>query len=152
MQALHLKAELQTCDGVGRLLAAWSNHEVSDNDLSCLIPDLWVYHCDWPECMIGADRWVPMFRAAGFLRVPTNLTVPSGPLDLYRGASPDRSRGMAWSLSAAEAEQFRKRHGPGVTAVFHTTAQLTDMLAKFQRPGLAEEVVLDPERLSIERL
>ena len=51
-------------DGPRALYDAWAGGQISDCDLRPLIPDTWLY-VDWPERVIGADKWVRLFRAAG---------------------------------------------------------------------------------------
>jgi hypothetical protein len=48
-------------DGPRILYDGWVAGEVSDRDLRGLIPDTWLY-VDWPERIIGASKWVRMFR------------------------------------------------------------------------------------------
>ena len=57
------------------LYDAWADGQISDCDLRPLIPDTWLY-VDWPERVIGADKWVQLFRAAGFLSIPYGLFRP----------------------------------------------------------------------------
>jgi hypothetical protein len=58
------------------LYDAWAGGRISDRDLRLLIPDTWLY-VDWPEGVIGAGKWVQLFRAAGFLTYPLRV-VPAG--------------------------------------------------------------------------
>jgi hypothetical protein len=73
---MRLRAEIvqDRLDGPRILYDAWAAGPVSDLDLRGLIPDTWLY-VDWPERIIGAVKWVRMFRSAEFLTVPYGLPV-----------------------------------------------------------------------------
>jgi hypothetical protein len=58
------------------LYDSWAAGKVSDADLPGLIPDTWLYF-DWPEQVIGADKWIAMFRAAGFVSIPYGQPRPA---------------------------------------------------------------------------
>jgi hypothetical protein len=75
---------------------AWTAGRVSDGDLQALIPDTWLY-VDWPERVIGAGKWVQMFRAAGFLSIPYGLPRPENAITAFRGATEERRAGMSWT-------------------------------------------------------
>lgn len=96
------------------LFDAWAAGAVSNEDLRQLIPDTWLY-VDW---IIGARKWVQMFRAAGFLSIPYGLPAPDRPLTVFRGASLERQSGMSWTPDINRADQFRQRHSL-VRAVGH---------------------------------
>jgi hypothetical protein len=127
---------------------AWAARLVSNLDLRGLIPDTWLY-VDWPERIIGAVKWVRMFRAAGFLTVPYGLTHPSSPLTVYRGASAERMTGMSWTEDSSRAEQFRQRHSwHAPTAIYRAVVAPAAVLALLERKGESPpEVVVDPEML-----
>jgi hypothetical protein len=40
--------------------------------------------------MIGAAKWVRLFRAAGFLSIPYGLTRPGKAITAFRGATSER--------------------------------------------------------------
>ncbi len=61
-------------EGPRILYEAWAaGRQVSADDLRVLIPDAWLY-VDRPERIIGAEKWVQMFRSAGFLSIPYGLS------------------------------------------------------------------------------
>lgn len=110
---------------------------------------------DWPERVIGAAKWVPMFRAAGFLTIPYGLPSPAGPLTVYRGASAERSAGMSWSEDVNRADQFRQRQAwYAPTGIYRTVVGPGAVLALLERRGEGPpEVVVDPKMLtSIEQI
>jgi hypothetical protein len=128
---------------------AWSAGLISDLDLRGLIPDTWLY-VDWPERVIGAAKWVPMFRAAGFLTIPYGLPPPAGPLSVYRGASAERMAGMSWSEDINRADQFRQGQAwYAPTGIYRTVVAPSAVLALLERKGESPpEVVVDPKLLS----
>ena len=136
-------------DGPRILHDAWVTGLVSDLDLRGLIPDTWLY-VDWPERVIGAIKWVRMFRAAGFLTVPYGLPRPASPLTVYRGASAKLMVGMSWTEDINRADQFRQRHSwHAPTAIYRAVVGPAAVLALLERKGESPpEVVVDPAMLT----
>jgi hypothetical protein len=131
------------------LYDAWAAGRISDGDLRELIPDAWLY-VDWPERIIGANKWVRLFQAAGFFTIPYGLTRPAEAVTVYRGASSERRAGMSWTTDISRADQFRQRHSwYAPTAVYRTVATPEAVLALLERRGEGPpEVVVDPQRLT----
>jgi hypothetical protein len=86
-----------------------ANGALSNTDLRELLPTCWAY-IDWPEEVIGAALWVPMFRAAGMLIVPTTGPRPDRPVDSVPRAPERRRMGMAWTLPRAKAVEYQVRY------------------------------------------
>lgn len=128
---------------------AWVNGNLADGDLRHLIPDTWLY-TDWPERVIGAEKWVLMFRATGFIAIPYWLPRPDAPLTLFRGATPERREGMSWTQDVNRADQFRQRHSwHGPTAIYQAVVPPAAVLALLERRGEGPpEVVVDPQSLT----
>jgi hypothetical protein len=126
------------------LYDSWAAGQVSDQDLRGLIPDTWLY-VDWPERIIGAGKWVRMFRAAGFSSIPCGLPRPGSALTVFRGASFERCSGMSWTLDINRADQFRQRHcWYGPSALYRTVVPPVAVLALLERRGESPpEVVVD---------
>jgi hypothetical protein len=136
------------------LYDAWAVGQVSDQDLRALIPDTWLY-LDWPERIIGAGKWVQMFRAAGFLSVPHGLSRPTSALTVFRGASVERRAGMSWTLDVNRADQFRQRHSwHAPSAIYRAVVCPAAVFALLEQRGESPpEVVVDPQMLTqIDRL
>ena len=131
------------------LYDAWVGGQISDCDLRPLIPDTWLY-VDWPERVIGADKWVRLFRAAGFLSIPYGLFRPDGAMTVFRGATAERRSGMSWTTDVGRADQFRQRHSwHAPTAIYRTVAAPDAVLALLERRGEGPpEVVVDPRMLA----
>jgi len=102
------------------LYDAWSAQLISDLDRCGLIPGTWLC-VEWPERIIGAAKWIQMFRSAGFLTIPYGLPRPASPLTVYRGASAERMAGMSWTGKIDCADQFRQRQAwYASTAIYRT--------------------------------
>jgi hypothetical protein len=111
------------------LYNAWAGGQIFDYDLRSLIPDTWLY-VDWPERVIGADKWVRLFRAAGFLSIPYGLPRPDSVMTLFRDATAERQVGMSWTTDIARADQFRQRQSwYAPTAIYRTVAAPGAVLA-----------------------
>lgn len=117
--------------------------------LQPLVADAWSA-AEAPELDLGADLWVSLFSAADYPRPPE-------PLTLYRGCSPHRRRGMAWSTDIERARWFARRFltqaGPRGRALYETTAPPDAVLAMVDGAcvdgGRHEaEVVVDPTKLA----
>ncbi len=151
--ALRLQSEVfGRPDGPRVLYDAWATGKISARDLRSMIADVWL-RTDQAAQVIDAQRWVGMFRAAGFVSQPTHLLAPTRPLTVYRGAPEHRSRAMAWTLSAETGGHSRLRcERLGEMAfVYTTTVQPEAVLALFASRA-EHEVVVDPEALgTIER-
>jgi hypothetical protein len=132
------------------LYDAWFGGQISDCDLRPLIPDTWLY-VDWPERVIGADKWVQLFRAAGFLCIPYGLSRPDSAMTVFRGATAERWSGMSWTTDIGRADQFRQRHSwHAPTAIYRTVAAPDAVLALLERRGEGPpEVVVDPRMLAV---
>lgn len=78
------------------LYDAWAGGQIADCDLRALIPDTWLY-VDWPERVIGADKWVRLFRAAGFLSIPYGLPRPDSAMTVFPGTTAERRLGTPWT-------------------------------------------------------
>ena len=131
------------------LYDAWAGGQISDCDLRPLIPDTWLY-VDWPERVIGAGRWVRLFRTAGFLSIPYGLSRPDSAMTVFRGATAERRSGMSWTTDVGRADQFRQRHSwHAPTAIYRTVAAPDAVLALLERRGEGPpEVVVDPRMLA----
>jgi hypothetical protein len=136
-------------DGPSRLFDSWVAGKVQDTDLRGLVPLTWLYN-DSPEHVIGARNWMRLFRAGGFMIHPTSLTRPVGSLTVFRGATEERSRGMAWTETPEMAGHFRQRHVTfGKAHIYRATLDAMAILALFERRGEGREFVLDPEQAEI---
>lgn len=126
---------------------AWEARRIMDEDLVELLPYAWLYSQE-PERVLATARWVTMFRAAGFLLLPTNLGRPTTPLRAFRGATEARMTGMAWYLDRRDAAPISKRHARfGEAHIYVTTVPLEAMLAHLQRADEGPEIIVDPQLL-----
>ena len=131
------------------LYDAWAGGQISNCDLRTLIPDTWLY-VDWPERVIGAGKWVRLFRAAGFLSIPYGLSRPDSAMTVFRGATAERRVGMSWTTDIRRADQFRQRHSwHAPTTIYRTVAAPDAVLALLERRGEGPpEVIVDPRVLT----
>jgi hypothetical protein len=143
--ALGLEEHRRAPDLAIRLWEQFDAGTVTVEDLRLLLPEAWTSR-DRPEQVIGATKWVDMFRAAGFLASSRFLPEPRLPSWLlFRGATAQRARGMAWYLRREDADNTRGRHaGFGPPLTYATRAPDRAVLAMFQRPGEGTEVVVEP--------
>jgi hypothetical protein len=112
-----------------------------------LVLDAWS-HPEWPEAVFGTTRWVALFRSVGFASRPPR-PAPTDGLQVFRGASWERRRGMAWTTDRAVAQRFADRwtaSGTGAGRVFVRWAPVPAILAMIDDRNEAE-VVVDPDLL-----
>lgn len=135
--------------GPAHLLVAWTGGDVSDTDLRGTLLDIWS-RIDEPEQAIGSGAWVRLFRAAGFVSQPDMLPAPAHSVKVYRGASVERARGMAWSTSLTTAGHHRLRSDRrGHPAKIYVATVAPDaVLALIDSRGEAE-VIVDPWHLDV---
>jgi hypothetical protein len=86
------------------------------------LTDTW--HRDFnPELWMGRDLWVRAFRAVGFVS-ERGLDLPRRALVVYRGATPSRRLGMAWTtnrmVAVGHVEAMRNRRDGGWRRVSRT--------------------------------
>jgi hypothetical protein len=117
-----------------------------------MLLDVWA-RIDEPEQAIGAVAWVRMFRAAGFVSQPDSLPAPADSLTVYRGASPERARGMAWSttLTAADHHRLRSNRRGHPAQIYVAIAERDAVLALIGSRGEAE-VIVDSRNLDALRV
>lgn len=148
---MRLLAEIVQARFNGRriLYDAWTARQIANADLRGLIPDTWLY-VDWPERIIGADKWVQLFRAAGFLTIPYGLSQPASAITVFRGATAERRVGMSWTPDVNRARQFCQRHSWHAPATIYRTVVMPEaVLALLERKGESPpEVVVDPRMLT----
>lgn len=131
---------------VGLLLEGLESNDGSSLDPG-LVLDAWS-HPEWPEAVFGTTRWVALFRSVGFASRPPRPE-PTDGLQVFRGASWERRRGMAWTTDRAVAQRFADRwtaSGAGAGRVFARWAPVPAILAMIDDRNEAE-VVVDPDLL-----
>lgn len=100
-----------------------------------------------PAWALGADLWVAMFRSVGFVSL-TGQPAPVEPLQLYRGTTWGRRRGMSWTTDLDLARWFADRTALyGFDGhVFGAVVEPAGMLASIDSRG-EREIVIDPAYL-----
>jgi hypothetical protein len=131
-------------DHAARLLdLCWRTGRLSLNSLRAAILDVWAGH-EAAEVQLGHRRWVGLFSQSGFVADPPR-DAPTEPLRVWRGASPRRMRGMAWTTEPTIAEEFAARANwlGGDALVFEATVPYGAVLAMLDRPdGLHKQTVI----------
>ncbi len=131
------------------LLASWLARErLTAGELRAILSDVWC-GAESPERTLPASWWVPIFRRAGFVSDP-KMKRPTKRLTIYRGATPERRLGMAWTTMRERAEWFatrdRESFGLVESTVYVATVTPSSVLALID--GRSEgEVVVDPKGL-----
>jgi hypothetical protein len=124
--------------------------KVDQDALRVVVADVWSA-ADMPERLLSPRwAWVSLFRKADY-----SDTLPSEPVTLYRGATPGRRRGMAWTTDLDRARMFAHTwigNAGKQTKVFTVTATPDMMLCDIDKAcsdgGRGEnEIVLDPFKL-----
>lgn len=69
---------------------------------------------EWPEANGGTDGWRAVWQSVGFCSDEENVTRPTEPLTLWRGALPARKRGMAWTADRDTGLWFARRFGGNI--------------------------------------
>lgn len=90
---------------VERLLATFDNAEAAPFDLQMGLARAWGAGFVKPHLQLPRERWVEMFRRAGFFSL-NGAWAPTEPVRLYRGAADGHERGMSWTTSPAIARRF----------------------------------------------
>jgi hypothetical protein len=139
-----------------RPLAAWrrwSTGRLSDRAIRWWLPYLWSETVALPNAVqLVTERWVAMFRAAGFLRHP----VPGRPprrQSIFRGAHEEMAAGMAWTPSASLAGWYAGRvvaREHRAAAVWIAEPDPADVLAIVTTTA-GEEWIVDPAKVEPRR-
>ena len=88
------------------LMLHW--HDLEPEELAYAISDAWSA-AEYPEQYHRTTDWKMLMRHVGYTVDGVPADRPSRPLRLWRGATLEGSRGMAWSTSRETAEWFRDR-------------------------------------------
>lgn len=138
-------------DGPARLYNAWTAGQISLGSLRNTLADAWTRD-DEPITHLDHDLWLEMFRAAGWLKVPTNLDNLVYPLTIYRGSTEERARRMSWTTNRAVAAEHVKRHKQHGNARVYEAVVGADAVLAYLNTGHECEVIVDPDKLGpIER-
>lgn len=133
------------------LLDCLYSRRIARADLAAVVAYIWS-GAEYPQRSFGVRKWCELFRMAGYPR-------PAAPLTIYRGATPGRARGMAWTTALDMARLFADRFGTFADGsgrfrpayVYTVTAPPEAVLAimdDVEPDGrLEHEVVVDPRRL-----
>lgn len=100
---------------------------------------------DRPEELMDGTEWVELFKASGFFAIPFDLNLPT-PLVIYRGATEERARRMAWStdINVALYHKQRNRNFKESGRLYRAVIDPAGALAYFHTTKRELEVVVDP--------
>ena len=98
----------------------------------------------YPQEELPVDRWVAMFRAAGFVSDHAGNKQPTRPLEVFRACDPGRERRMTWTASWPTVEWFRREYDRA--EVWQATVPPEAVLAVLGT-WPATEIVVDPAAL-----
>jgi len=133
-------------EAVRILWTSWMAGDVPLDDIRKNITAVWST-AEWPASIIGVDEWVRMFRAVGFV-ADDDEPPPAAPLELYRGTTWGRRRGMSWTRDIDRARWFARRLQQDDGLVFRLLVPAEAVLAFVGFEGRTEnEVVVDPRVL-----
>jgi hypothetical protein len=107
---------------------------------------------EFPEANLGHEEWVELFDyIGGYVTDEGPDTNDGGEPVLYRGATEDRSAGMAWTTDRDRAQWFADRFSSSLDPAF--VYEIRDVparaiLARFEGRG-ENEVVIETEGLTL---
>lgn len=137
--------------GPTRLYNAWAARQIMLGSMRNTLANAWTFD-DEPITHLDHDLWLGMFRAAGWLKVPTNLPDLAYPVTIYRGSTEDRARRMSWTTNRETAVQHASRHGQHGSAWVYETVVTAEMVLAYLNTRRECEVIVDPAKLGpIER-
>ena len=133
-------------NGPWMLLDCYLDKRVGPADMAAIVADVWSA-AEYPQSHLPVRDWCALFRLADYPK-------PDGPMTLYRGSTPGRARGMAWTTDADMARWFASRMrgtNPRPAHVYTVNASPESVLAIMDEAdphGRGEhEVVVDPRLL-----
>jgi hypothetical protein len=77
-----------------------------------IIAHAWSW-AEYPESSLRADHWVDLFQMAGYTHDGRPAKLPRRPITIYRGCTPDRCEGMAWTSDLRVARRFARDERDG---------------------------------------
>ena len=96
--------------------------------------------CSWPMAVLPRERWVALFRAAGYTHEHRPAVAPVGPLRLFRGSEAAGELGMCWSTNIDVARWMAAKHDEG----WVWSAQVEGWrLLGFMAAGYEDQYVVD---------
>jgi len=102
---------------------------------------------EFPEDGMPAGAWREIFMRHNWIS-DDDAPAPQEPLELFRGATPERKNGLAWTTEYDRAVWFAERFAGASsvdTAVYRTVATPTHMKASLAARGEAEIIAVDVE-------
>jgi hypothetical protein len=132
-------------EGPKILYEAWRRGLLTRSELRIVLPPIWCAPMR-PEPLLGASKWVDLFRSARYCP-------PDEPLTIYRGATMEGRAGMSWTTEIERAQWFANYSAVATAHVFQCIAAPDAVLCQVPRTIIGElaweenEVIVDPSRL-----
>lgn len=120
-------------------------HRVGDSALTRLVPRVWDL-CSWPMGTLPRERWVALFRDAGYSHDFEPAERPAGALRLFRGSDAAGAEGMCWSTNLDVARWLALPYDEGW--VYEAAVEPERLLA-FVAPVYEDQFVVDTTGLEI---
>lgn len=141
-------AELGTVLGWGGRLAgphllsdAFDGGLVDGDTLAAYIGQVWS-GADYPDAALGHDRWRELFDAGGFTRDGAPSPRPAEPVELWRGAVPERRTDWSWSTDWEMAGRYASGYfGRPRGKLYRLIAPPDALLGAYDGRGESEYVV-----------
>ena len=136
----------------------WTSGELTATMLTELLAWVWPM-AEFPEAHLGRRAWLMLFEAAGFVSDTLGVARPECPLEIYRGSTWGRRRGMSWTKDLEKARWFARRtslyghNAPTPSGVvIGATIPAASVLAMFMERNEFEVVVSSARLSSVRRL
>lgn len=128
------------------LFDAFFSNSITLDDMRLLLPGVWQM-AEYPTHNLPADIWLEWFRMVGWTATDNRLA-PIEAVQLYRGATWGRRRGMSWTPDLDLAQWFADRFAHRGPAHVYECQVPTDALLAFVEERRGEpEYVIDPRAL-----
>ncbi len=130
------------------LLVAWmADDRISREQVREHLAATWQM-AEWPSQALDRKTWITLFRWTGYVSDPPGLPQSTVSVRLFRGCTPGRCRGMAWTSELDKARWFARRFVdvPGqrrTTAVFTALIEPAYVLARCNGREGEQEYVVD---------
>lgn len=107
---------------------------------------------EWPHSGLNTDLWHEAWARAGFCSDEDDVTPPTDPITVYRGATPRFKRGLAWTADIDKARWFARRFPKsdtfGQCRVYAADVNPNRVYARIVHRS-EDEWVIDTRRLAI---
>jgi len=139
------------------LYEAWRRHRISTALMRSRVAEVFAW-VRTPEALLPTEKWLTLFRHAGFTHDGVPASPPSGVTQLWRASAPEHRFRMSWtpSLSTARGYAAGQNHAePGAGRIYtaHVPPErvLAVLDAKLANP-LEVEWIVNTRGLEVEEI